>query len=108
MSGWTKGPWVKKTQRVKNADEWQIVGDGWGVANVSPLLRAGGYTEGESNANLIAAAPDLYEALEGLLAVAPAKAPASGLIIGIDKQHAAAITAARAALAKARGEGAES
>ena len=62
---WTPGPW--RRERARGADEYQIVGDGWGITNVAPLLRAGGCSEGEANARLIAAAPDLVEALEMVL-----------------------------------------
>ena len=61
---WTPGPWG--CQRVRGTDEFQIVGDGWGITNVAPLLRAGGCVEGEANAHLISAAPDLAEALDRL------------------------------------------
>ena len=61
---WTPGPWG--WQRVRDTGEFQIVGDGWGITNVAPLLRAGGCVEGEANAHLIAAAPDLVEALDRL------------------------------------------
>ena len=44
---------------------------------------------------------ELRAALRELLAVAPAKAPAAGLIVGIEARHAAAIKAARAALSSA-------
>lgn len=46
---------------------------------------------------------DLLAALKALLAVTPSKAPAAGLIVGIEEKHKAAIAAARAAVAKAEG-----
>ena len=46
---------------------------------------------------------ELLAALKALIAVAPAKAPAAGLIVGIEEKHKAAIAAARAAIAKAEG-----
>ena len=52
---------------------------------------------------LIEAAPCLLAALKALIAVAPAKAPGAGLIVGIEEKHKAAIAAARAAIAKAEG-----
>lgn len=47
---------------------------------------------------------ELVAALELLLAVAPAKAPGAGLLVGAEARHGAAIAKARAALAKARGQ----
>jgi len=55
------------------------------------------------SAHLIAAAPDLLEALRELLAVAPAVAPAAGIIVGIEDRHRRAIAAAKAAIRKAEG-----
>ncbi len=46
----------------------------------------------------------LLAALRGLLSVTPASAPAAGEIVGIEAKHAAAIAAARAAIAKAEGK----
>lgn len=57
----TPGPWKLKKDR--RTDCIEILGDGWGLANLSPLLRAGGVTENEANARLFAAAPDMLEAL---------------------------------------------
>lgn len=58
----TPGPWKLKKDR--RTDCIEILGDGWGLANLSPLLRAGGVTENEANARLFAAAPDMLEALK--------------------------------------------
>lgn len=71
------------------------------------LVQVGGWaspTEQEANARLIATAPELLEALEELLAVAPAHPPAAGLIVGIEERHSLAIKRARAAIAKAMGD----
>ena len=110
MSGWTPGPWRVE----KGHSDWglprshAVIPDGGKfdfdgmIAEVHSLQP---YCAGESkaniekastdiaNANLIAAAPDLYEALADLV-YAHEGQPGWG--------------AARAALAKARGEGAES
>lgn len=56
--------------------------------------------ESEANGNLIAAAPELLEALEGLLAVAEShKEPLHHACLMCER-----IEAARAAIAKAKGE----
>ena len=92
---WTKGPWAVE----RNKRTW-----GW-VDVVGPSLGVGGPTQATdltladevkriAEAHLIAAAPDLYAALERLVDAV------SGLSAGV-----ASISAdARAALAKARGQ----
>jgi hypothetical protein len=60
--------------------------------------------EKEANARLIAAAPELLDALIALLGVAPSKAPGAGLIVGAEEKHANALQAARAAIKKATGD----
>lgn len=59
------------------------------------------YGSSEANACLIAAAPELLDALIALLSVAPSKAPGAGLIVGAEEKHANALQAARAAIKKA-------
>ena len=59
------------------------------------------YGSSEANARLIAAAPELLDALIALLGVAPSKAPGAGLIVGAEEKHANALQAARAAIKKA-------
>ena len=54
---WTKGPW----SRIK----WDIIGsDNSRTCRVIPWDESGCHEEDVANANLIAAAPELYEALE--------------------------------------------
>ncbi len=62
------------------------------------------YGSSEANARLIAAAPELLDALIALLSVAPSKAPGAGLIVGAEEKHANALQAARAAIKKATGD----
>ena len=62
------------------------------------------YGSSEANARLIAAAPELLDALIALLGVAPSKAPGAGLIVGAEEKHANALQAARAAINKATGD----
>ena len=59
------------------------------------------YGSSEANARLIAAAPELLDALIALLGVAPSKAPGAGLIVEAEEKHANALQAARAAIKKA-------
>ncbi len=60
-------------------------------------------TPNEANAALIAAAPDMLEALEGLLEKYPV-VPASQLLGDEIKEQSQRLSAARAAIAKAKGE----
>ncbi len=87
----TPGPW--------NMDGPQIVGGGYGIGHVT----AHNTSEGRANALLFTAAPDLLEALEGMLE-----------IYGVREQHMSrepfassvevdCCNQARAAIAKARG-----
>jgi hypothetical protein len=57
MSEFTKGPWFANGVFVGTASTKDDI-----VSGVS--YPAGGHEESEANANLIAAAPELYEALE--------------------------------------------
>lgn len=91
MSKHTPGPWQHsvKLSGSENHRGFRIWGaDGWALADVQPADEDG--TEGEANARLIAAAPDLLEALKGVLRVADRKTDE--------------FDAARAAIAKAEGE----
>ncbi len=91
----TPGPWAKdKYGQLKNPDGNPV--DVWGCG----LSIASRSTETEANAALIAAAPDLYAALEELDEVFCTQADTR------DERTRArkALIAARAALAKARGE----
>ncbi len=58
-----------------------------------------------ADARLIAAAPELLEALRMLLNVTPAEPPAAGKLIGAERRHYDAIMAAKAAIRKAEGIG---
>ena len=91
---WTPGPWAVE----RNKRTW-----GW-VDVVGPSLGVGGPTQATdltladevkriAEAHLISAAPDLYEALDGLLG-----------LLDDGSLYEPQAYAARAALAKARGE----
>lgn len=104
---WTPGPWVVgwKTAGNNLPGHTSISGaigkprEHLAMAQVVTELDGEAYTEGEANAFLISAAPDMAEALEKLIGwedTIRTYIPNGGLT--------SALTAARAALAKARGE----
>jgi len=97
MSRHTPGPW-KQSSRVQRRDDLVTIistnnVDLVSVHNPSPIPSNQSWYEGHANARLIAAAPYLLDALRGLLFAAD-DSPA----------YDAAITAARAAIAKAEGQ----
>lgn len=57
----------------------------------------------EADARLIAAAPELLEALRMVMNVLPAEPPAAGKLIGAERRHYDAIMAAKKAIRKAEG-----
>ena len=98
----TPGPWfsVAKLSGSENHRGFKICGDdGWALADIQPVDEDG--IEGRANANLIAAAPELYEALVKLRDYANDSD---------DYKFGTILTSlvfdiAEAALAKSRGEG---
>ncbi len=85
MSAHTPGPWVANL--TPDGDKIAICGDGLVVARTTGVTE-----EKQANARLIAAAPDLLQVLQDMLA----NHDAGESIIGFET--------ARAAIAKARGE----
>jgi len=88
MTKWTKGPWVISkhcSTLVLNEDGRSIATTGGYQSNTEITLH-----ENEANAHLIAAAPDMYEALKEILS-------------GYDVPNSACVSAHKA-LAKADGE----
>lgn len=93
MTNWTPGPWA--TERTAGG-AWIISAAGQpGLAYAADSAAITGLSAypAAANAHLIAAAPDLFEALAGLLTITPG-----------DDRYALRMEAAFAALAKARGE----
>ena len=90
MSGFTPGPWVV----ISDDGVYEVDADA-GMSGCQPICRMGNvFTAKAANARLIAAAPDLYEALCALReCIMETRGP--------DANNA--VRAADAALAKARG-----
>lgn len=92
----TPGPWfsVAKLSGSENHRGFKICGDdGWALADIQPVDEDG--IEGRANAHLIAAAPELYEALLRLVYSPYREGTPSHKKLEDD---------GKAALAKARGE----
>lgn len=99
MAGYTPGPWSFQAPNI-----WSLVQDvkPHGRRRVASLVVA--YKDSEeyyANANLIASAPELYEALAGLISFA--EEVEARLLVG-DEGCLWPVEAARVALRKARGE----
>ena len=100
MSAWTPGPWEVSPAlptRVQRTGGSAIRG------HIVTVTRKGSDEDNaraEADARLIAAAPDLYQALHGLLRSVMAPEPPPGHV----RDDSAQIEAARRALARARGE----
>jgi hypothetical protein len=93
---WTKGPWEVDFQNCHVGQVAVCHGDGDGYWEVwSPNW--GGGIDQEANAHLIAAAPELYEALDELADLM------QGVIDGDYKPDSYTLQVAKVALAKARG-----
>lgn len=76
MSNYTKGPWIVKEQPVKHLG-FYIQQDGFRESQRAFIGECGGGTqefeEIEANAKLIAAAPDLLEALQEVVRISDRK-----------------------------------
>ena len=91
---WTPGPWT--VHKSRTTDDVGIIGGGGCLAECFSEIRRkneNAVREQEANAHLIAAAPDLYAALDGLLG-----------LLDAGSLYEPQAYAARAALAKARGQ----
>ena len=97
MSKHTPGPWGVREAREMEGMDFDIVTDGPEYAVASLYCHMGESVE--ADARLIAAAPELLEALEYLVTADDAPTPG-------DREHTVreAISHARAAIAKARGK----
>ena len=100
---WTPGPWFVSGVRYRmNGGEWHNVNRYNEATKKDDNIACVGYDprtgDGMSDARLIAAAPDIAEALEKLLSV-----PIVADYVGDNEHLDAVISAARAALARAKG-----
>lgn len=105
----TQGPWkfFPALTASENHKGFRVVGGraAWLLADVVPLDAAG--KEGEANARLIAAAPELLEALRNAVALADrnrANAEAEGATVARTAEMQAVYDACVAAIAKAEGK----
>lgn len=98
MSAHTPGPWkaLKATVRGETTEWFVTDDDDEGVAVIASCVTDKTGEPSEANARLIAAAPELLEALEGLCGLAELRP-------GHLQDYKAAVAAARAAIAKAKG-----
>jgi hypothetical protein len=102
---WTPGPWTAQPV-IREGEEIGcafIVGGGLvGAAHAWPTeIDSGDFSRVEANAKLIAAAPDMAEAIQPLIDIAKAYAMLTYDRMGTARK---AIQAGEAALAKTRGE----
>ena len=101
MSDFTPGPWVvvgRLTKYVEARLVGRLIQE---VAACGPTMADEGYgQQQEANARLIAAAPDLLEALRGMFAMWRSVCRAQGW----EPEHLAEAVRAQAAIAKATGE----
>jgi len=87
---WTPGPW-RRNGHIGNA-EWIVAAKPF--AQIATVYGPNVTAESDANAQLIAAAPGLYEALADIVRV----------LDSLGQSKLERVEAARAALAKARGE----
>ena len=103
---WTPGPWEVCDLSIRDGvpvHEITSLHDSCWIAQVQDHRNCSGTLPGSANAHLIAAAPELYEALEALVPFAIGSwhiEPIDGAFEGAMQR----VKSARAALRKARGE----
>ena len=98
---WTKGPWKVERLTDTRMCSIEVTGDDRTVAHLPLRLDA----KELANARLIAAAPELYDALEAALEIAEsAYCVPEWLTYGRSERTDSSMDLLRAALAKARGE----
>jgi hypothetical protein len=97
VSKHTPGPWVIRTAATYRSQIEAINGKGRADVVARITTPKGGAEASDANARLIAAAPDMLEALEAIAPMLPHGA------VDNDPQWAGAINAVRNAIKKARG-----
>lgn len=103
---WTPGPW----QATRNGDAWLVLRGAWDVAGIDGTgeiahsrYSAMTYEENAANARLIALAPELVEALRGLVTLADSDyrgCPECGAAETHEWHRSPRVSAARALLAR--------
>ena len=97
MAGFTKGPWnAVPTDPSEGVDCWWLIGAD--KRDIGTVNGGQGDETPQANARLIAAAPELFEALEAL------EYQLGGETDAVKRRFADTRVKARAALAKAKGE----
>jgi hypothetical protein len=104
---WTKGPWTNAPERGESDDfvtgpHGEMIACCWKVARLDLEPLAGGHDEALANARLIAAAPELAEALA--LCADRLGARRMGLDVPPEPSDETILRQAHAALGRARGE----
>ena len=92
---WTIGKWVTETQTDKRHKVVVVMTEDGESLIASAYAGHVGWKDAEANANLIAASPELYEALEAMY---------NDFTKNGGRIYGKSLEAAKAALAKARGE----
>lgn len=102
--GYTPGPWkATRSNPAEGYDCWLITANHRNNFEKYLATVAGGASTSEANARLIAAAPEMFEALQNILLC-----PAILDELNGDNETNNAVAKARAALSKALGEGQDS
>lgn len=97
----TPGPWFSYPKSLQVADKRFWFAEDGSRHGETPNMVIDCMTE--ADCHLIAAAPDLLEALQAVLAILPV-CPQNTGIAGIEARYNCAVVGARAAIAKATGE----
>ena len=104
MTQHTPGPWKKFADTYWDKSKGERLPDGFSVKAQDGAIDVASIVESEANARLIAAAPELLNSLESLLAYLREFWPMEPLFSTFDHRQAIAIADAEAAIAKAKGE----
>jgi len=97
MSNHTPGPWVAKESEFPKVINIHVNVEGSPIANVATDFNWRPKEEGKANAQLIAAAPEMYDALKELVDLV------EGIMLGDYKPDSFTLQPARFAISKAEG-----
>ena len=104
MTQHTPGPWQKFADTYWDKGKGERLPDGFSVKAEDGAIDVASIIESEDNARLIAAAPELLETLESLIAYLRDLWPDEPLFSAEPDEQAKIIADAEAAIAKAKGE----